>query len=916
VNGLHRIVIAVGAAVLAQALWWSTGAAAPVTVTAVELSSPHPLPEDRVRAAIGDLAGRPLSRAAVRASLERLWTLGLFESIRVDEVVEPSGVRLRYELTLRPLIRRISWEGTAGLDPAELAAAAALARGQEASPDRLERVRRDLLVRYRREGYLGAQVAVRAEPVTATNERDVVVVLEAGERASLGEVRLQGDLGLPEGEVRDLLKLREGRPYVDRLVRDGMRAAEERLRRDGFYEARVTGGTPAWDPGTNRVILDFAVAAGSLHRVEFEGRAGISEGTLRSRLTFVQSGVTDRFEQEANGRELEALYRERGYHFVSVKPDETRDGDTRVLRFVISEGPRVTVESVTFAGDLPLPAERLAKAIETRPPGLLDRGLFRQDVVDRDLRVVVALLRTEGYPGVSVGPAQVSFSEDRTRARVMIPLTAGERLSVGALDVEGSRLIGVREILAALPFKSGDPWVRERAEEGQRAIERLYAGRAHHGATVKLETREHDSTVDVRYLVEEGGETRIGRILVHGLVLSRESTVLRDLPFRPGDPLTPERLLEGQRRLGELPAFASVSIDPLRPEPTPFADVDVTLRERKPWHLDFGLGYGNKDGIRAFLELGHDNVFGTGSSASIRQRVSEGGDSTRFSERTDVIGRSPWILGTPWWLDVDLFQEWSGQLGYDLAQYGLWVDFHRDLFPERIKKLRGDLRYRFEVARYSNVDRSLAAADVTAGTTSVSSVAPMLTLDRRDTPLDPTRGSLHLISLETGLRGIGSDVEFLKARLETRWFLDWPPPTVLVLAARLGMATTLGQTPALLIQDRFFAGGATTVRGFREDRLGPQDAKGNPTGGNGLAVFNLEWRFPIWRWFGGAIFVDSGTVTPEVRDLRLDALRTGAGGGIRVKTPVGPLRLDVGYALRPIPGESRVQVYVSVGNPF
>jgi outer membrane protein assembly factor BamA len=191
-----------------------------------------------------------------------------------------------------------------------------------------------------------------------------------------------------------------------------------------------------------------------------------------------------------------------------------------------------------------------------------------------------------------------------------------------------------------------------------------------------------------------------------------------------------------------------------------------------------------------------------------------------------------------------------------------------------------------------------------------------VTLDRRDDKLDPRRGSLHLLSVETGSRFLGGDLSFIKSRIETSWFLDWLSPTVFVLAARLGLATPLGDTPALSIQDRFFAGGSTTVRGFREDRLGPLDARGNPTGGNGLVILNLEWRFPIWRWLGGTLFVDTGAVTPEVKDLRLDALRTGAGGGIRIRTPVGPIRVDVGYALQPIPGESRTQVYLTLGNPF
>jgi outer membrane protein insertion porin family len=891
------------------------GAARPVVVTAVDVSAPHPVP-DQARRAIGELVGTPFSRDAIRASLERLWGTGLWSAIRVDEIPEAGGIRLRYEFTERPLIRRITWEGQSGVDLAEVAATAALAIGEEAAPSRLAGVERDLLTRYRREGYLSARVTVTATPVAGSSEQDVTVRLVAGEQARIGEVRFEGETGLPAPDLAKAAKIRTGRPYREVLVRDGARAAEDLLRKDGHYEARVTAEPPDWDPATNRVSLTFQVVAGPLFRIEFEGRGALPESALRSALTFATSGATDRVEQEASAHQIETAYRERGYHFAAVTAHEAPDEAARVIRFVIDEGPRVTVESLAWSGAQAIPGAELAKQIETSRPGLFRRGLYRQDLLDQDIRVVLGYLRSHGYAEATVGPPEVHFSDDRQRARIVIPVAEGPRFTVGAVTIDGNIVVTTRQIEAALPFRSGAAWEARQADEGQRAIESLYAARGYHGAVVRASTSRRGTAVDVRYDVEEGTETRIGRVLLRGLLLTRPDVVQRTLPFRSGDVLIPDRLLDGQRRLGEVPAFDSVSIDPLRPPPDPFADVEVAVREKKPWHLDFGAGYSNADGVRGFVEIGHDDVLGRGASVSIRQRLSGGGQSTRWAERTDVLGRVPFLFGTPWWLDVDVFQEASGQLGYDLAQFGLWIDAHRELYPERIRGLRGDLRYRLESVRYSNVDPTLAVADVTPGQEFIASVTPVLTLDRRDHLLDPTRGSLHQLLIETGSRYFGSDVQFVKGRLETRWFFNWPPPTVIAVAGRLGLAAPYGGTPALAIQDRFFAGGASTIRGYREDRVGPLDARGNPTGGNATAILNLEWRFPIWGWFGGAVFVDSGTVTPEIGDLAFTAFKTGTGGGLRIRTPVGPIRVDVGYALQPIPGESRTHVYVSVGNPF
>jgi outer membrane protein assembly factor BamA len=719
----RRAWIALATAALLHTLA-APGAAAPPMVMAIELSSSHPLPEQQVREVIGDLSGKALSRDAVRDAVERLWGLGLFSAIRVDEIPTPGGgIRLRYEFTQRLLIRKISWEGTSGIDLADAAAVAGLAIGEEAGQTRLARAEQDLLTRYHRDGYLGARILIRRSPWRAqrAGRHHLPECRRAGAHRG-GAPR--GDPGLPAKQIEEALKLPEGHPFRESLARDGARAAEERLRQDGYYEARVTAGPPDWHADSNRVDLDIRVSLGPRFRVEFEGRSALPESALKSALTFAASGAADAFEQESSARQLEAAYRERGYHFARVTP-EARDGDVGVIRFVIDEGPRVTVESLTFSGAVTVPADQLEKEIETRRPSLFRRGLFREDLLDHDAGVVTAYLRSLGYAEASVGPPEVHFSEDRTRARVRISVSEGPRLTAGAVTIEGAHVFASSEIRAALPFKPGAPWEARQAEDGRRAIEKLYASRGYYGAAVRVDTSRHDSTVQIRYDIDEGGQTRIGRVLLRGLLLAREDVVRRTLPFRSGDVLLPDKLLDGQRRLGEFAAFDAVSIDPLRPPPNPFADVEVTLRERKPWHLDFGVGFSNAEGGRGFIELGHDDVFGTGASVSIRQRLSAGGDSTRWAERTDALGRVPFVLGTPWWVDVDIFQELSGQLGYDLAHAGIWVDAHRDLFPEWIKGLRGDLRYRLESVRYSNVDPTLARGR--RPTRVVVSVTPMFT---------------------------------------------------------------------------------------------------------------------------------------------------------------------------------------------
>jgi outer membrane protein assembly complex protein YaeT len=484
------------------------------------------------------------------------------------------------------------------------------------------------------------------------------------------------------------------------------------------------------------------------------------------------------------------------------------------------------------------------------------------------------------------------------------------------MTVEGARVRTAADVLAAVPFTTGDPWVEAHVTGAQRAIGRLYAQRGYLHARATLETARTDDRVDVILRIHEGTPTRVGRILVSGLITTDEEVVRREIPFKPGDPFDPELLVELERRLSRVGLFERIQVGPLSPPQAPFADVEITVREGKPWRVEFGGGYGTDRGWRGLLEVGHDNLFGTGRSLGVREKLTEDGD------RTDLIFRTPWPLGLPVQGDVTLFREQWQELGYKRQGAGIAPGVVREFLREPlsdIARIRVGLRYQIEWVRRYDIDQSLLTANaenIVEGSQIIARITPALTLDYRDNVLDPNRGSLHTLSVDIAGPYLGSQVNFVKSRLETAWYFDWLSPMVVALGGRLGLATPYGRSGALPIEDRFFAGGSSTVRGYPQDKIGPLDAAGNPTGGNGLLIFNLEGRFPIWRWLAGVVFVDTGAVAPEVEDLGTAAFKTGVGGGLRVKTPVGPLRLDVAYGLNAIRGEDRWQVYFGIGQAF
>ncbi|MGH9755475.1 MAG: translocation/assembly module TamB domain-containing protein [Blastocatellia bacterium] len=676
-------------------------------------------------------------------------------------------------------------------------------------------------------------------------------------------------------------------------------------------------------------------------------------------------------------RRLKEHLQEAGYFFAEVKarcePENCAGEKLRVF-YDVEPGAIYDLKEIRIEGTDLIKLKDIAEELQSQPAsaagdvpflkslplvGGYARGLTSGDRLNSDEEMIRRKLVDIGYRAARV-KSRLAFKPDNDDLIVIFNVSPGDQSKIADVNPRGNVIAQTSELMAVVPVGPDAVFSYSRAQLGAQRIKQLYAERGFLEATVTPEFIElGGERVRLVYNINEGSRAVISEIEINGTTKTGDGWVRRFLAFKQGDVLTPEKIRQTQRDLYATNAFREVSIltEPLAGGAGTAHKVLINLTEAKPLLFVYGMGldYSHSTKVvspRGSVEITSPNLGGSLNSLSLRGRASqlEKFAQLSFTDLRPFSWRLPTTFSVFYNRNDNLraflrrrFSDGSEDSGasFRVERYGAFIQTERKLGERTSMRFR----YNLEHAEVLTAKDGVILESVVTRNEQLIKLGMFsagFSRDTRDSAINPTRGQLFSADHSIAARIFGGTESFNKffATYQRYKTLDQFTPllgnSTLAFSARIGLASTFNAPDRdgngvidasdrrLPISERFFSGGATTLRGFRFETAGPQavveprpDSPDNcdnplrppntacafptlvPLGGDALAVFNFELRYPLTSRLRLVPFYDLGNVFKSVSDFRFSRMTNTIGVGMRINTPLGPLGVDYGYLIDP-----------------
>lgn len=930
-----------------------------VTVTVEE----RPTTEAALLEGIQTAVGQPLLMSDVRETITHLYSLGRFADVQVDAERTGGGVALRFALTPIHTVTHVDFRGQLGLAESDLRGHMRERFGETPPLTRAADVASSLQQFYGERGYLAAAVAPAAPVIEHDPDRATLVFdVASGPRTTIARSTVTGRPLSPATEIQSRLHVQPGQPYQPADLRERIDDLVTSMRKRRYYEATANVVSPTFNADRTQVELAVDVQPGPLVTVTFAGDS-MPKADLDELVPVEREGSVDQDLLEDSARRIEDHLRQQGYWKAQVNPPARREENGQLfIVFTVSRGALYRVAP----GGVEITGSRAISPEEIRPLVRIEPG---EPFVASRLGTIEAAIR-QIYRSRGFATAEISSAVNETGPGVVTPVIAikeGPRVVVGDIVITGNGTVPEERLRAVLTLTRDQPYYGPAVVRDRDALYAFYLDEGYASAEVTATPATVTAGPDlaragITFKIVEGPQTIIEHIFITGNLRTRASVIQRELQFEEGKPLGLAALTESRRRLSALGLFRRIQISAISHGDPRSRDVVVAVEEAQQTTIGYGGGLqidrvlrslddGPTERVefapRGFFEVSRRNLGGRNRSLNLYSRLSlrpnPDSDSRNpfgFSEYR-VIGayRAPRFVFGYGELTATAAIEQGVRTGFNFIRKGFNGDIAHRISPA----VRASGRYTFGTTRIFDYSPEEEGEQLTVDRAfpqvRLSTVSAAVSRDTRDDPLEPQRGTFAAADATVAGRAIGSEVGFSKAFLQGFVFKNLGRPNLVFAGgARIGIARAfLRLAPAtddngnpivvpvrdLPASERFFTGGESTIRGYALDSVGAPEtltSSGFPIGGDAEIVLNAELRVPIRGNVGGVLFVDGGNVFARTSDLTLADLRGSVGLGARYRSPIGPIRVDVGFKLdRRMLGttlESRYAIHFSIGQAF
>ncbi len=875
--------------------------------------------------------GEPLDRGRVRDSIRVLYATGRFADIQAEVTPSGQGVRLAFTTSSNFFVGAVDVDGAPTRPTTnQIVNASKFQLGELYTREKLDRALENVRQLMQEGGYYRARVTAESTSNAATQQVDILFHITRGEQAHVGEVKVTGTSALSSYEVQRIAHMNPGDKITVARVSGSLQRLRKKFQKQNRALAQVSIADQSYHAERNAVDFTFQIDPGPVVVIYARGYK-VSRGVMKKEIPVYEENAVDDDLLNEGKRNLVDYLQTKGHFDAKVEIQKETDAKTMRVIYQIDPGPihKLVLVEITGNKDF-LDTAKLRSYLQIQPTSrLLSHGRYSEALLKSDVATLEGLYRSSGFRQVQITTKVDDNYHGENKLAVHIHIEEGVRTIVGELHVLGTQKVAASAI-PELTTQPGQPYSEQDLANDRERILSYYFDHGFPNATLDISTKpspDKPNREDVTFTIQEGERFTVNRVMVAGTEHTRDYVLQRELQVHEGDPLSQQDLLGTQTRLYDLGIFSQVDTAVQNPEGTdPQKNVLVQVKEAKRYTFTYGVGLEFQTGQPAGTTAPQGT---TGVSPRVEfdvTRLNFGGrnQTVTFQSHVGRLQQRGLIsYAIPKLFDNDKFK----------LIYTVFYDNSLDVATFTSERLEGkiDLRqqignsghepgtrpgpssitYRmdFRLVKAYHFAQGFSPGEITVLSLPARVGGPGFTYirDKRDNPLESTKGSYFTLDGFASSKYFGSEADFGRALAQNSTYYAFggkgkaghqyvfarsttigleqpvngtrvlPPGSCPLNAAAEPTCTDITTIP---LPEQFFAGGGNSHRGFGLNQAGPRDpSSGFPVGGTALFVNNLELRFPpvtlpyFGEGFGFAIFNDMGNVFTAGHDMLKGLMR-------------------------------------------